>query len=201
MGIEATSYPLHWPQGWTRTKAAQRSTARFRASGASVTLLGAVQRLTLELRRLGVRDEDVIISTNVRPTLSGVPNARSASPMDPGAAVYFRLRGKDRALACDKWSTLGDNIVAIAWHIRAIRSIDRYGVGTMDQAFAGYAALPPRGGTWRSTLGFGVDDVVTPAMIRDAYLERAKSAHPDQGGSHEAMSALNAAREAGMAEV
>jgi hypothetical protein len=33
---------------------------------------------------------------------------------------------------------VADNIAAIAAHIDAIRRQDRYGVGTLDQAFAGY---------------------------------------------------------------
>jgi hypothetical protein len=64
--------------------------------------------------------------------------------------VYFKLHGKDRVLACDKWDRVADNIAAIAAHIDAIRRQDRYGVGTIDQAFAGYSALPPPGGTSRT---------------------------------------------------
>ena len=62
-------------------------------------------------------------------------------PDDPGVAVYFQLHDKERVLACDKWDTVADNIAAIAAHIDGIRRQDRYGVGTIDQAFAGYSAL------------------------------------------------------------
>ena len=34
-----------------------------------------------------------------------------------------------------------DNIAALAAHIRAIRSVENYGVGTLEQAFRGYQSL------------------------------------------------------------
>ena len=87
-------------------------------------------------------------------------------PDDPGVAVYFQLHDKERVLACDKWDTVADNIAAIAAHIDGIRRQDRYGVGTIDQAFAGYSALPPPGGTSRPTRPWhevlGVNRFATP---------------------------------------
>lgn len=202
-------YPLQWPAGWKRTSF--RTSARFSkrvsvgdgySQSRDLTVGDAVGRLVGELRLLGVRDGDFVISSNLQTRLDGLPYAMQSAPGDPGVAVYFRLRKQDRCLACDRWSKVADNIAAIASHIKALRAMDRYGVGTMEQAFAGYVALPAKGHTWRATLGFGPDQVVTRADVERAFKERARTAHPDvAGGSHEAMAALNAARDGALEEV
>lgn len=207
----AERYPLSWPFGWKRTKRHERKRASFStqktteyrnhdgstysARGkAPVTVTAALKRLLGELRRLGVAEGDCIISTNVPTRLDGLPYSTAKEPDDPGAAVYFRLKKQDRVLACDAWTRVADNLTAIAQHIDALRRIDRYGVGTLEQAFAGYAALPAKGDTWRSALGFAPDDVVTKDAIDVAFRDRARTAHPDVGGSHEAMASLTSAR-------
>jgi hypothetical protein len=211
-------FPLAWPVGWKRTKASDRQRARFSSTRKSyvstgsmagqyqrstgqLTLADALKRLQGELRRLGVYDGDWLLSTNVRLRLDGLPYSNDRPPEDPGAAVYFRLNTQDRVLACDQWDRVADNVGAIAAHIEAMRAIDRYGVGTLDQAFAGYAALPAKGDTWRSTLGFGPDDVVTADAVQRAFRDRARQAHPDVGGSDQQMATLNAARDAALREV
>ncbi|MCR4374208.1 MAG: J domain-containing protein [Acidobacteria bacterium] len=207
----AERYPLSWPAGWTRTNAGDRQRASFqthkttlerrqdgsvakRSSTNDVSVSDALKRLLGELRRLGVEDGDCIISTNMPTRLDGLPYSTAKEPTDPGAAVYFRLKGQDRVLACDAWSRVAGNLAAIAQHIDAVRRIDRYGVGTLEQAFAGYAALPARGDTWRSAFGFSPDDPVTADAVEAAFRTRARESHPDVGGSHEAMAALTNAR-------
>lgn len=204
---EQQRYPLSWPTGWKRTTAVQRSVATFakhghqsvtrdgrevvRKTSRALSVTEAVERLQGELYRLGATHE--ILSTNIRPRLDGSPDSRLSDPPDPGAAVYFRLKGKDRCLACDRWTRVADNIAAIAQHIDALRRIERYGVGTMDQAFAGYAALPASPRDWWIVLQVTPD--ATSAQVDDAFRRLAKAAHPDAGGSHEQMARLNAARD------
>lgn len=199
MTTERTRYPLAWPMGWKRTKAAARRRAKFGTKKPmdykrEMSMATACSRLMVEITRLGVIEGDAILSTNLRVRLDGLPYSDQREPEDPGVAVYFRLVDQDRVLACDTWMRAADNVAAIAAHIEAIRAIDRYGVGTLDQAFAGYQALPAKGETWRTTLGFGPDDQPTPTAIEQAFRARAQSAHPDAGGSHDAMAALNEAR-------
>ena len=211
-------YPLAWPTGWKRTRAYDRRRADFstqkktpmtqngqvsvRVERRSLTVSDALRRLLGELHRLGVSDGDAIISTNVPVRLDGLPYSGSREPDDPGVAVYFRLKRQDRVLACDTWNRVADNLAAVAQHIDALRRIDRYGVGTLEQAFAGYAALPAKGSTWRTTLGFAGDEALDAERIERAFRERAKAAHPDViGGSHDAMASLNEARREGLAEV
>lgn len=159
-----------------------------------------LSRLSGELRRLLAAN--VVVSSNLYLNQDGSISARQGKMLaDPGVAVYFKLGKHDRVLACDKWLSAAENMAAIAGHIEAIRAQDRYGVGTVDQAFAGYTALPAKDETWRSALGFGRNDVFTAELIDQRFRERTRGAHPDTGGSHEAMAALNAARDAARANL
>lgn len=103
---------------------------------------------------------------------------------------------KRRPGRCDTFHRLADNIAAIAAHIEATRAIERYGVATVEDMFRGFAALPSRTSkNWRVVLGLPMERAVSREDVEAAYRRRAKDCHPDaEGGSHEAMAALNAAR-------
>ncbi len=203
-------YPLSWPTAWKRTHAASRQRADFSktitetrrtADGAEqkvrrtgrIDVSTAVQRLEDQLDRLGATG--ALLSTNVELRIDGRPRAGRVDPYDPGAAVYFMLNGKPLVLACDRWDRVADNVAALANHIDALRRIERYGVGRLEQAFAGYAVIGHAAGVdwW---LELGVSEQATTEQIEMAYREKARAAHPDAGGSHEAMARLNAARDA-----
>jgi hypothetical protein len=225
MTTDATRYPLSWPFGWKRTPAKDRKESTFgqvamvkragyengmrvekEVKGSKpVTMPVARNRLTQQLQLLGADYHSVIMSTNVELTSYGEPRAGRRPPDDPGVAVYFQLHGKDRVLACDRWLTVHENIAAIAAHIDAIRRVDRYGVGTLDQAFAGYDALPPPGAAnrppWRKVLGIVEGVEVTEGVIQHFYRARARELHPDLGGTHEGMAQLNEARDAALQEL
>jgi hypothetical protein len=203
-------FPLMWPTGWKRTPYGQRQRADFSktknevrrdASGQAVNVKrtgrieagDAAVKLEDQLDRLGA--ERAVLSTNVEMRMDGRPKSGRLEPGDPGAACYFTFNGKRTVLACDKWDRTADNIAAIANHIDALRRIDRYGVGTMEQAFAGYVALPHVAGIdWWLELGVGPD--ATPDQIDAAYKAKARTLHPDAGGSADAMTKLNVARDA-----
>jgi hypothetical protein len=197
-------YPLSWPVGWPRTPVYRRTGATFgqRASDgfskAKVTMLKAIARLQGELDRLGAGS--VVLSTNIELRLDGLPRADRSRPMDSGVAVYFQLKGRDVALACDRWDRVEDNIVALAKHIEALRGMDRWGVGSVEQAFRGYEALPaPK--NWWEVLG-----LAGPTGSRDdinaAWRRASSSAHPDRpGGSHDRMAEVNRARDQALEEL
>jgi len=203
MSTTQRRYPLAWPPAWRRTSPNQRQRARFESrtrqygdSGSSWTKRAelsvaiAVERLMLELGRLDARE--IILSTNLLLRLDGLPRSDQREPSDPGVAVYFQLARKPRVLACDRWLRVADNLAAIAAHIFAIRAVDRYGVGTLEQAFAGYAALPARE-EWWSILGVAPD--ATLEQAEDAFRKLARLHHPDAGGTHDQMARLTEARE------
>lgn len=118
---------------------------------------------------------------------------------DPGVAVYFKLKGKPRVLACDKWHSAAENMAAIAGHIEAIRAVDRYGVGTLDQAFAGYQALPQTAASWFTVLEFS-EPPREWAVIESRFKSLARVHHPDVGGNPETMAKINAAYDTARSE-
>lgn len=188
------AYPLQWPGGWKRTNPAHRESARFRTRQRSqLTTAEAIERLELELSRLGATLP--VLSSNITLTLRGTPRS-GETPQDPGIALYFTLKSKRLVLACDKWTAAADNIAAIAAHIDTLRGQQRWGVGTAEQAFAGYVALPsPDQINWRSILGIPTDTEVNLLMVEARYRELAFKHHPERGGSEEQMIQINRARD------
>jgi hypothetical protein len=217
---DASRYPLTWPIGWPRTPAEKRTSAssfrektqkqkrvwengtyveRMVDADKRVTMPTARDRLSAQLDHLGA--EDAILSTNVELTVYGAPKGGRTEPADPGAAVYFVLGGVSRVLACDRWKGVAENIAALAAHIDAIRRVDRYGVGTLEQVFAGYTALPPPGADnrpgWRATLGFKPLATVTADDVRVNFRQLAKNAATDP----DRLLTLNLARDAALREL
>lgn len=197
--MTVTAYPLAWPAGWPRSRAGIRAT--FGTTGRSrsgfkepLTIAEACERLEREL--LGVDARHVTLSSNLELALTGRPRSNQSQPVDKGVAVYFTLKGRQTVLACDKWDRVADNIAAIAKHIEALRGMDRWGVGTADQAFAGYQALSAPDDRWWGILG--VAETASRADIILAYRTKARTAHPDTGGSDDAMARLNRARDEGL---
>jgi hypothetical protein len=110
---EITKSPLSWPNNVARTPPHQRQVPRFgdwSITQASVLVLQEINRLN-ERGNPHYEDGSVIISTNLRYKLDGMPYGIQPQPADPGAAVYFNLRfarggnWHDRpvVLSCDKW--------------------------------------------------------------------------------------------------
>lgn len=204
--IEA--YPLSWPAGWPRTAAALRRSAKFGqrrqnpsyswSTKYALTVAQATARLRDELERMGVAEGDLIISSNLTVRLDGLPRSGQSEPSDPGVAVYWQTAGKPtRVMAIDAYDRVADNLAAIAATLDAMRAIERHGgAQILDRAFTGFQALPAAGPPWYAILGVRPD--ATADDIREAYRAKAMSAHPDKGGSHAAMSELNAARDEGM---
>lgn len=209
----ARRYPLSWPTGWKRTPPQERQRADFgktiekthtqrfydgrppetttRKGKAPLTAADAALRLEAELDRLGA--EDAKLSTSQKLRLDGTPRSDLSEPTDVGAAVYFTLNGKPRVLACDRWLRVADNIAAIAQHIDALRRIERYGIGDMNQAFAGYAALNPTAEDWAIVLG--LSQFASREDILAAHRKLATEHHPDKGGRLEDMARINQARD------
>lgn len=183
MTIEA--YPLTWPPG--KPKQGGREQSLFR------TNLGkAITNLQREVKLMS--GTNLVISSNLPLRKDGVPMARAGYIGDPGVAVYFDLKKKPMCFACDRWNKVDDNMQAIAATITALRSIERWGSGSMvEQAFTGFAALPAPEQPWQV---LGVSSHATKDEIDTAYRRLASEHHPDKGGDEQRMMRINAAREA-----
>ena len=201
MNAPEEAFPLSWPISWPRTPAARITRARFGVSvkrgennyrsKAEVTLYVGRERLLSELRKLGAMA--VMLSTNIPVRLDGLPYSKAREPDDHGVAVYFRIKGEPRVLACDKWDRVADNMAALAAHVDAVRGQLRWGVGTIEQAFGGYRALPAMGASkqWWEILGVKQSDPWQAIEQRREALLHVH--HPDKGGNGNQAAEINAA--------
>ncbi len=204
-----TAYPLTWPAGWPRTgnrrraKFGKTETKRNQVSPEitwkslrAITIFEAVRRVRDELRRLGATDDDCIISSDLKLRLDGLPRSDQAQPKDPGVAVYWQPRdgGPTKVMAIDLYDKVADNLAAIAATLEAMRAIERHGgAQILERAFTGFDALPPPPDCWE-VLGLDGSRKPDRLAIDAAYRRKAKEAHPDMGGSEDAMQRLNNAR-------
>lgn len=191
---DATNYPLSWPASWPRTSVRESSRfGSYRRARPADSVHQSVEELLRQFELMGVEDWNVIISSNIPQRRDGLPRS-DREPVDPAVAVYFRFHEEPRVMACDKWDRASHNIWAIVKHVEALRGIDRWGVGSLEQAFAGYTALPESAGGkgWWEILG--VDAHATPDEIDRAFKIRAVECHPDTGGNHDDMAELTQAR-------
>jgi len=183
-----SAYPLSWPTHRPRAK------SRVDSPFGNHSMEGGTQELRRQLKILGAHR--FVLSTNVELRLDGLPRSDRRSPVDPGVAVYFQLQGKPVVMACDKWRSVEDNLWAITKHIEAIRGTQRWGVGELAQAFAGYTALPPPADMrpWWAVLG--VTEGCTYKQAYEAYKSAIRKAHPDTGGSNQEAAIVNGAWDA-----
>lgn len=157
----------------------------------------AVKRLYLELGRLGVKDDDIIVSTNIKLNLRGVPRG-DFEPSDPGVAVYWTKKGQPstKVIAIDAYRRVRDNIAAIAKTLEAMRAIERHGGATiLDRAFSGFTAIAPPDWKkpWREVFGIKPETMITPGGLAELYRRMARFRHPDNGGADSLMAELNVA--------
>ena len=186
MSIKAT--PLSWPEGWPRSRFSEP--ARFNKRGNTgygskpLSVNDGLCSVREELDRMGVDDDDVVISTNLALRLDGFPRSNQCEPGDSGVAVYWLANsGKAEAMkviAGDRYDRVADNLRAVAKTLEALRGIERWGGGQiLERAFSGFTALPHIDG-WRDVLG--VSDDCDLAEAKQAYRRKAQAAHPDRAG-------------------
>lgn len=182
-----TAYPLTWPATIPRSKVRERGAFKTSLSGA---LKNVQNSLKLFAKDSAKNITGLVISSNV--TLG------AERPTDPGVAVWFTWDGLAVCIPVDRYQTVESNLQAIHHVIEARRVELRHGTLALVRAsFTGFTALPPASGShWSAVLNVPKD--AKPDDIERAYREAAKKAHPDTGGSTDAMARLNAAREAAL---
>lgn len=206
MSETVPAYPLQWPVGWKRERV--RTHARFGKSTTSasgwkqkrdLTITDGTSRVRAELGRMGMRDYDVVISTNLPLRLDGLPRGDASNPADPGVAVYWRKGKATRCMAIDAYFRVADNLAAIAATLEAMRAIERHGgAAILDRAFTGFTALaaPEQ---WFQVLDLPA--CASRDQIVEAHRRLAMQHHPDRGGSTEQMARINQARDDGLEQV
>ena len=191
------AYPLHWPQGFPRTR--KKTAALFR------TDLGpAVAKVQASIKAFskdtGKNVEGLVISSNV--------TLMDRDPSDGGVAAYFRWDGLDCCIAVDRYPHPKDNLMAIVHIIEAERTKLRHGgLNIVRAAFRGFAALPPPRTPdgqiekpWWAILDFPQEQGLSLADIDRRFRELVKTHHPDAGGDaagfNRIMDAVREGREA-----
>jgi hypothetical protein len=190
----AQAYPLQWPNGWPRTHRSAQKSSRFKTEYSR-----ACEKLQTELR--GMKARNIVVSSNLPISRNGVPYSEAAKKRidDAGVAVYFLWKGKSHSMARDEYYTVHENIMSLSHAIGHMRGLSRHGGDhMMTQAFAGFAALPAPENSkpsrpWFEVLGLP-PDCNDRDMIEAAFKVKMKKAHPDLGGSSEAVYELTEAK-------
>lgn len=181
-------YPLAWPDGLPRSE--RKVSSQFRTS-----LSAAINNVKKSLAAFGADTGKAVSDVSVTSNVAGIA---FEPPKDTGVAVWFQWEDAQRCIAVDRYPKVEDNLQAIHHILEARRTEMRHGgLHIVRQTFKGFVALPAPAGKrpWREVLGLVGVVTVTPELIKESYRERAKTAHPDAGGSKEQMAELTSARE------
>lgn len=185
---------VDWPAEFERTPAGERQkNRRF-----DVTLSQAFDDLEAELDLLDVDDFRYSFDADARKT-DGRPYAR-ANPDDPSFVLRWSMDGQQFAVACDRWSTLRDNVRSVGLYVREKRKMESRPVTTGESEFAN-ARLPSADddAVAGEPPAHAILDVAPEAdadVVEAAYRERIRETHPDHGGSPEAFQRVQRARDA-----
>lgn len=190
--LAATFRPWHaWPKA--PTPAGDRlSRYRFKAKWSATLDL-----LEHELGALGATDIVVQLALQERDIRNdGWPRA-GATPSSPGAILSFGHPQQGRVqYAVDRYEEWQHNLRAIGLALEALRAVDRYGVSSRGEQYAGWKALPAsttpamnveQAVAWVA----GISGLLAAAIQRNAQAARealriaAMRTHPDNGGSTE----------------
>lgn len=169
---------------WERRGVGSRPHSPFKAS--YQTTINLLER---ETRLLGARQvivELAIQEGDIR--LDGQPYA-STRPAHPGVTVAFDSRHGPLKYTADKFATWQENLRAIALGLEALRKVDRYGMTSRGEQYAGWKALPSGDSSLRDR---GAELIREHGGVKEALM----ATHPDHGGDPTDFDAVQAARAA-----
>ena len=211
--MNETRYPLCWPAGWKRAQTRIRAQfGKLRDSGAPgsgysskgrLSIGDAMERIEAELRRFDVKEETVVISTNLPVNIYGAPRGDRGEPSDTGVAVYWLMKAKSQCMAIDTYDRVADNLAAVAATLEAMRAIERHGgASILDRAFIGFAALPASTSKpWREVFAITEHEHLNADALKTRYRALARQFHSDHGGNDQKMAELNGAYEEALKEI
>ena len=147
------------------------------------------QALLVTFRKWGVTEHTVNWDQDGR--------GRRVWPRGGFASITFVLAGKEHRLTCDRFYEYANNLRALWSTCEGLRLASQRGI--LEQYRQFFEALPPPSG---APIGMGdespyaVLELAESASIEAAeaaYRAKARIYHPDNGGSQEAMAAINVA--------
>lgn len=172
------AFPLAWPTGIKRVRAASRKSMTFKAW----TIPQARRQVLEEIGRIG-KVATCVITTNLPTNLDGsISTTKSDAIADPGVAVHFVREGKPYAIAVDRYLRVSANLHALALVIESMRAITRHGSSSLfDAALGGFAALGSAvelAAPWWTVLGFTAPPTLHDA--KNAARQLQVDNHPDR---------------------
>lgn len=134
---------------------------------------------------------------------ANVPRQRSASwnltKLEAAVTVVFTKDGRQIVLSLDTQSRPVDNLRALYLCLEDMRMLDARGLAQTAQSAYMQLAAPKAERDPYEVLGLRPG--ATAEEINGIWRIKSRSAHPDAGGSNEAMAELNAARDALLARI
>lgn len=187
---------LDWPEEFERTDPIDRKPY---PGGFQVTRSTAFQNVLDELQRWeDVTDVQVDSGAEHQKRNPNMAYA-NASFDDPGVVVRFTKDGEQMAAACDRWDNIRDNAQDLYHYLHETRMQGQRGSVTAQSEYDklrlpsgdedAVAAEPP------AHRVLGVDPDASRGEVMDAYRERVKETHPDQGGTDEQLQRVRDAKE------
>lgn len=171
---------------WDRRVDASRPHSPFRAPYQTT-----IDLLERETRMLGARQvvvELAIQESDLR--LDGQPYA-GTKPRHPGVTVAFESTHGPLKYTADRFTTWMENLRAVALGLEALRKVDRYGMTSRGEQYAGWKALPAGDGPSAER---GRELIRVHGGVREALM----ATHPDRGGEARDFADVQAARDAGL---
>jgi hypothetical protein len=185
------------------------STAGRRGSPFQTTYPATLELLFREADKLGAGDlviEADIADRDIR--TDGLPRSNARFGTHPGVVISLDSRHGPLRYATDAYTEWQANLRAVALSLEALRAVDRYGVSSSGEQYAGWKALPAAAGdsgfataadavTWMRAEYGRLEDDAAASMLSAPGLHRrlAKRLHPDTAGSREGWDTLDAARQ------
>ena len=126
----------------------------------------------------------MIISSDLKLRLDGLPKSGQCAPADPGVAVYFTLNDQSQCVPVDSYFDVAQNLAAVAAVLSAFRALERHGSGLMQSAFTGFQALPDpsRNEHPHWTVLFNSSSETSYDAVRANYRKLCSRHHPDKDG-------------------
>lgn len=169
MHIAPDDKPLRWPEGWPRTDAEDRVRAPFLWGYATTrsNYLHALGELGVSWAQLSLSDDH----------------------RDPGVACYWNILSHRCTVAFDLFTQPDGNLDAITRcieHLAALREIG--GEALLRHTLKGLRVTPEIP-VWCTFYGF--DEIPERSLLEKTHRNLVFDAHPDRGGTSEAMQKLN----------
>lgn len=164
----ASGVDEHWPRWRRRTPYLRREEARYR-----VDFEQTFDELVVQLGQLGLEEVTIYADVDLRQA-DVLPE-----PDDPGVVISFQYLGREYRLACDKWTSVKDNLRAIGRTLKRVRRSAHDGVCPVKEGLEPFRRTEYPQHWWQIVLGVAAGD--DWGAVKHAYRQLAKRTHPDTG--------------------